>query len=56
MLPGIQLKHKIGWETVNITLDLFVQSPGGDIVKLGQISIQHNLLATNQKNAGYHML
>jgi hypothetical protein len=56
MLLDVHLKHEVGWETIDIALDLLVQALRGNTIEIGQISIQHDLLATNQKYAGYHML
>ena len=52
MLPGIQLKHEIGWERSILRLTCSFRRLVMHAVKLGQIGVEHDLLATNQKNAG----
>jgi len=43
-----QLKYKIGWEAVFVSLHLFVESPSDHTVKLGKVRAQHHLLAAQK--------
>ncbi len=44
-----KLKHKILWEPVGVALNGKIQRFGGNAVEIGQVCIEHDLLAADQK-------
>ncbi len=43
----IQLEHKVLWETLYITFHLFIKTSGLYSIQPSQVTIKHNLLATD---------
>ena len=48
MLPSRQPEHEVLRETVAVALDGFVQAEGGHLVEVGQVSIEHDLIAADE--------
>lgn len=46
-------EHEVGGEALGVALDLFVQAPGGHAVERGEVRIEHDPLAAQEKDAAY---
>jgi hypothetical protein len=55
-LGFLQAKHEVLWEAAQVALHLLIYSLCGDLVKLRQVSIQHDLLSPNHINPPLHDL
>ena len=49
-LLGSQLKHKIVWKTVLIPFHSPIERLGFNLIKLGEVTVKHHLLAADQNN------
>ncbi len=50
------MEGKIDWKSLPIPPDLFVQSLRFNLIQLGKINIQHDLLPTHQEDLAHHYL
>src|SRR5712692_9551958 len=49
--PRREAKHEVLGETAQVALDGLVKSLGRHLVKPGQVSVQHDLLAANETDS-----
>jgi len=45
------LKHEVAWKTIPVPTHLLVEAARANAIKLGEIGIEHDFLATNDQDA-----
>src|SRR5262249_49079065 len=55
LLPT-ELEQEIAWKPLTVPLNCLKQHLGGDLIKLSQVAVQHDFLATNQEDGGFDSL
>src|SRR5215472_2278040 len=51
-----QPEHKVRWEAVAVSLDLFVETFGEHTIKGGQVRVEHDATASNDENSLFKVL
>src|SRR3990172_9118976 len=54
IFPDCELKHKVFRKSFAVPLHRFVEPERGHLIELGQVGIEHDLVAANDVNAAFN--
>src|SRR5438445_10265364 len=55
-LPWAQLEHEVGGKALDVLLDRLHQRPGFDLVEIGEVGAQHDLVAAEHEAGAFDPL